>query len=87
MTVRVSFECSGCFLKAEGTRWLQRTWEEMGKYVGGSIGRYIVDTPQDVAPKGWIACDPYTGCCYCPACWASIIEPKTTDMKERIVTP
>ena len=27
---------------------------------------------QDVAPDGWIAFDPYTGCCYCPKCWKDI---------------
>lgn len=29
-------------------------------------------TVEDVAPDGWIAFDPYTGCCYCPTCWKGI---------------
>lgn len=74
MTVTVQFECGGCFKTATGTRWLERrfvSWN--GK--GYGFGNYVYDKPQDVAPEGWIAFDPYTGCCYCPECWASIDSP------------
>lgn len=76
MTVRVSFECGGCFATADGTKWLQRRVVETANAPGGGeFVRYRNDTPQDVAPAGWIAFDPYTGCCYCPACWASVTAP------------
>ena len=65
MPVTVRFECGGCFKKAEGTTWLQnRIVKRMGDFVARRT-----DTPQDVAPEGWIAFDPYTSCCYCPECW------------------
>jgi hypothetical protein len=68
MTVTVSFECGGCFEKAEGTTWLNRyEASRMGNWVS-----HATTNPQDVAPEGWIAFDPYTGCCYCPKCWAWI---------------
>lgn len=71
MTVTVQFECGGCFAKASGTKWLEREFHSFsGKGRGFGVHRYT--TPQDVAPEGWVAFDPYTGCCYCPECWASI---------------
>ncbi len=71
MTVTVHFSCDGCEAAAVGTRCLTRRFESInGK--GYGFGRYATDAPQDVAPAGWIAFDPYTGCCYCPKCWAEI---------------
>lgn len=55
MSVTVTFQCGGCFAKAEGTTFLQREQHA-----------------SEVAPEGWIAFDPYTGCCYCQDCWAAI---------------
>ena len=73
--ITVNFECGGCFAKEEGTTWLKRSFASVtGKTHG--FGTYKYDTPQDVAPEGWIAFDPYTGCCYCPDCWAEIEAPE-----------
>jgi len=71
MTVQVLFECGGCSATAKGTHWLTREFVSVsGRSYG--IGSYHYSTPQDVAPDGWIAFDPYTGCCYCPSCWSEI---------------
>jgi hypothetical protein len=69
--ITINFECGGCFAKTKGISWLKRDFVSVtGKPYG--IGTYRYTTPQDVAPEGWIAFDPYTGCCYCPKCWAEI---------------
>ncbi len=77
--ITLTFSCGGCFSQAEGTRALLREFESIsGRSYG--IGSYRYDTPQDVAPDGWIAFDPYTGCTYCPKCWGEIQqEPVATD--------
>lgn len=64
MTVTVRFGCDSCFDEADGTSHLVKRprWP-------------VYASPQDVAPEGWIAFDPYTGCCYCPKCWAEILAP------------
>ncbi len=68
MSVTVNFKCSGCFTETKGTTFLRRRFISTDGKAHG-VGRYVIDTPQDVAPEGWIAFDPYTGCCYCPDCW------------------
>lgn len=69
--ITVQFECGECFAKVQGITWLSRRFVSItGKSWG--FGHYEYDTPQDVVPEGWIAFDPYTGCCYCPACWGEI---------------
>jgi len=77
VSIKITFECSGCFVTVAGTRPLGSRWDAIHTFSdGGSVGRYVDDRPQDVAPEGWVAFDPYTRCCYCPKCWASIIAPK-----------
>lgn len=66
MPVRVEFECSGCFIKRQGTRPIGRT------FVGVGSHSYRYDTIWDVTPEGWITADLHTGCCYCPKCWMEI---------------
>lgn len=67
--IRVTFECDGCDARASAT--LSRHFESFsGK--GWGFGSYRHDTPQDVAPAGWITFDPYTSCTYCPSCWSGI---------------
>lgn len=56
MSVIVKFSCDGCATQANGTGILSRRNQD----------------PQQIAPKGWMAFDPYTGCCYCPMCWGKI---------------
>ena len=34
---------------------------------------------EQAAPDGWIAFDPWTGCCYCPDCWCDILHPSDAD--------
>ena len=71
MSVTINFNCNGCFEETKGTKSIDRTFNSFnGK--GYGFGTWSLDAIQDVAPKGWIAHDPYTGCCYCPECWASI---------------
>lgn len=71
MSVTVNFACGGCDATAPGTRPLGRSFVSItGK--GHGFGSYRYLTAQDVAPDGWTAFDPYTGCCYCPKCWAEI---------------
>ena len=73
MSVKVLFECGGCCAKAEGVEPLKREFVSLsGKSYG--FGRYVNTNPEDVTPVGWIAFDPYTGCCYCPKCWKIIME-------------
>ena len=73
MSITVNFRCDGCFATTEGTRCLKRKFVSvLGKSHG--FGSYEYDTPQDVAPKGWIAFDSFTGCCYCPECWNEIVK-------------
>ena len=71
MSVEVTFSCDGCDVAITGTSSLDRTFKGFnGKSWG--FGRYHLDEPQDLAPEGWVAHDPYTGCCYCPDCWSKI---------------
>lgn len=75
MAVTVNFECGGCFKKVAGTTFLRSHFQSInGK--GYGFGTWKADTPQDVAPEGWVAFDPYTKACYCPQCWAEIEAPE-----------
>ena len=78
MSVTVYFHCGGCNKCETGTRSLRRRFVGIsGKPYG--FGHYECETPQDVAPDGWVAFDPYTGCCYCPDCWSEINETSDDD--------
>ena len=69
--ITVTFSCCGCDAVAKGTEGLRRQFLSItGRDYG--FGSYRYDTAEDVTPEGWIAFDPYTGCTYCPDCWASI---------------
>lgn len=75
MSVTVKFSCGGCFKEADGTTFLRRNFiTGTGKSYG--LGYWQNDKPEDVAPEGWVAFDPYTGCCYCPECWGEIESAK-----------
>jgi len=72
MSVRVLFECNGCDAKAEGTAPLRKRFVSVsGRDHGFGAARWE-NTPDDVAPVGWIAADPYTYVTYCPECWSGI---------------
>ena len=70
MSVRVIFDCGGCNASAEGTQFLRKTWVQMSPM----FGRWEPFNVEDAAPDGWVASDPYTGCCYCPDCWRGIVD-------------
>lgn len=73
MSIRVVFECDGCFAKADGRGTLRTKFRSItGR--GYGFGSWHWNTVDTIAPAGWIASDPHTGCCYCPECWQSIIE-------------
>lgn len=82
MSVRVVFECNGCDRKVDGTDRLRTEFVSFSGREYGFGSRRWVNAPDSVAPEGWVASDPYTGMCYCPECWASIVgEPETTEVK------
>ncbi len=71
MSVKIKFECDGCQATADGKRSARRHFESFdGK--GWGFGVWKHDQIFDLTPDDWIAFDPYTGCCYCPKCWAEI---------------
>ena len=75
MVVYVEFHCGGCFKVAKGTHFIRRELVPLfhGDPMRGGFMRKLPWNVDDVVPEGWVADDPYTGCCYCPACWAGII--------------
>ena len=73
--IKIIFECGGCDATTES--WLKREFRSVSGRSWG-FGSYHYDTPQDVAPEGWIAFDPYTGCTYCSKCWQEIEQPVAT---------
>lgn len=70
MSTYCIYQCGGCDAEAK-SRALSRRFESVsGRSYG--FGRWIYDTPESVAPAGWVVFDPYTGCTYCPSCWREI---------------
>ena len=82
MTITVKYECGGCFKSEEWKRPQRRFISINGK--GYGFGSYKTDDLESVAPDGWVAFDPYTGCTYCPECWASIEGVEAKDMRESL---
>jgi len=81
MSVTARFECNGCGAVAEGTERLRKEFVSLsGRDHGFGSARWA-NTPDDIAPEGWVAADPHTYCCYCPACWAQIATPETGDLE------
>ncbi len=74
MSVFIRFKCGGCPAEADGTTWLARHTEVLHNTPDGQYVRYSIPDVQTVAPEGWIAHDPWTGCCYCPTCWAWLLS-------------
>lgn len=72
MSVTLVFACDGCDAKTEGTKRLRKEFVSIsGRNYGIGAPRWQ-ESPEDVAPEGWIAADPYTYCTYCPKCWTEI---------------
>lgn len=74
MGVEITYRCGGCDATAESGR----VKAEHVPIFGGGSGwcKRVVPTIEQAAPEGWVAFDPYTLCCYCPECWASITAPR-----------
>lgn len=76
MSVTVTYTCDGCF--AETTVRVQRPdWRALfsGRSYGfGGYPKY--PSPTDTGPKAWAVQEPYTGCIYCPDCWAEVASGK-----------
>jgi len=69
MSVHAIYECDGCFTTTQAT--LRSEFVSVsGRSYG--FGSRVEQKASQVAPDGWIAFDPYTGCCYCPTCWLGI---------------
>lgn len=76
MGVAVQFTCDGCEAKAEA-RLRSEFVSVSGRNYG--FGSRVEDKASDAAPEGWVAFDPYTGCCYCATCWADIQKQKSRE--------
>lgn len=75
VSVTVQFSCGGCDAKAEGTHPLRKEFVSVsGRSYGIGLLQWACGV-ENVVPEGWVAFDPYTGCTYCPKCWAEIIDP------------
>jgi hypothetical protein len=61
MGLTLRLDCAGC----GATREVRADGHAL-LYAG------VVRTPEEIT--GWVLCDPSTGLCYCPACWASIAK-------------
>ena len=70
--ITLTFNCGGCNAVEKGTSWLKREFVSVNGKSHGFGSFQMVNTPQDLAPEGWIAFDPVTSCTYCPECWAEI---------------
>lgn len=64
-----------------------RTFKGLTTNKNCGIGVYTLPHIMDLVPKGWIYPDPYTGCTYCPSCWAKIDGPQTEATTEPKGTP
>lgn len=70
MTIKVVLTCGGCFAETSVD-----VREEVEQISENWVRKRVPRIPE-VTPEGWVAFDPYTGCCYCPECWAGIVGPR-----------
>jgi len=82
MGIRVSFHCNGCFAHTEEFSLRSHFEGITGRPYG--FGRVVTPPAQSLAPEGWVPVDPYTYVCYCPKCWASIIEEKPEPLASEV---
>jgi hypothetical protein len=69
MGVVAEYLCDGCDARATA-RLTSEFVSVSGR--GHGFGARVEDKASKVAPEGWVAFDPYTGCTYCATCWADI---------------
>lgn len=74
MSITVTYECSGCDA-IETVRGLMQRWDLIRPGATFDLCQIRTPTIKTAAPEGWMPFDPYTGCCYCPKCWAWIEAP------------
>lgn len=74
MTVNITLSCDGCHEETGPHRLPHREFRSFdGK--GHGFGVWVHPTLEDVPiPEGWLMSDPYSGCTYCPVCWADIMK-------------
>lgn len=71
MSAYVQISCDGCDKEARSER-VSRTFNSFNGR-GYGFGRWHIPSIEEVASQiGWVVFDPYTGCTYCPECWAEI---------------
>lgn len=74
VTAKLRYACGGCDAVEEVTvPHLSSRFHGFGGKEHG-FGRWVNQTidAEEFCPEGWMAFDPYTRCCYCPDCVASI---------------
>lgn len=74
MSVKITLSCDGCHVET-GPHILPH--RKFNSFNGKGYGFGVWDHPgiDDVQfPEGWLYSDPYSGCTYCPKCWASIVD-------------
>ena len=77
----VVYRCDGCFEETEAKFVGGKVFEYGDPFTTHSgelfVKRRMLSQKIDLAelvPGSWVWPDPYTGCCYCPKCWAGIVE-------------
>ena len=70
MGIKITFECGGC----DAAEVVRVSMVIVAEVPSGTY--YRQPKIEDATPKGWVAFDPFTHCCYCPTCWADIMAPK-----------
>jgi hypothetical protein len=73
MSVKVTLSCDGCHVETGPHRLPHREFHSINGR-GHGFGVWKEPTMADVTPESWVLSDPYTGCTYCPTCWAEIAE-------------
>ena len=79
MTVRITLSCDGCHVETGPHTVPHRQFRSFnGKGYGFGVWQHptLDDAP---FPEGWVRSDPYTGCTYCPECWAEIEAPTSQE--------
>lgn len=79
MSVYITLSCDGCHVETGSHRLPHRKFRSFsGK--GHGFGVWEYPTLDDVKfPEGWLMSDPFTGCTYCPKCWAEITAPQENE--------
>jgi hypothetical protein len=78
MATRIEMLCDGCGEVVRTERVRAQFRSVSGRSYG--FGSYHEPSITDaVHSTGWVWCDPYTSCTYCPECWAEIEKGKSSE--------